>query len=159
MKSDTSIELVADYFIRFLQERGDLLTNLKLQKLLYYAQAWYLALHNKPLFSAKMEAWIHGPVSPVMYQRFKHYGHRPIIESPKNPKLSKKTRDHLDEILEVYSQRSAFELEMLTHQSDPWIKARGNIPIDQPSTAEISLTEMKKFFKKKMKENEHEEEN
>lgn len=62
---------IADYIILYFQEHGEPLTNLKLQKLLYYAKGWYLALYDKPLFNDKIEAWVHGPVVPSIYHAFK----------------------------------------------------------------------------------------
>ena len=54
--------------------------NLKLQKLVYYAQAWHLALRDVPLFEEDFEAWVHGPVIPALYQEYKKFGWRPILE-------------------------------------------------------------------------------
>ena len=66
---------VAKYFL-FLsdEEAGDTISNLKLQKLLYYAQGFHLALNDSPLFAESIEAWTHGPVVPVVYQLYKHAG-------------------------------------------------------------------------------------
>lgn len=152
--SDYSFRKIADYIILSFQEHGEPLTNLKLQKLLYYAQGWFLALYNKPLYEDRIEAWVHGPVIPVAYHSFKKYGYGLIAEQPSFPNLSKEISEHLDEIIEVYGSYSAFELEHLTHQTDPWKKARGNIPIDQSSDAEITQATMKSYFQKKMTENE-----
>ena len=60
---------VADYFLSLVDEdAGDSMTNLRLQKLLFYAQAWHLALTNRPLFEEDFEAWVHGPVIPSFYR-------------------------------------------------------------------------------------------
>jgi uncharacterized phage-associated protein len=63
----TTADAVADYLIALAHERGESVNNLKLQKLLYYAQAWHLALHDEPLFPEKFQAWMTGPVIPAMY--------------------------------------------------------------------------------------------
>ena len=65
---------IADYILFKTQNTGDFLTNLKLQKLLYYAQAWYLANYQKPLFDEPIEAWVHGPVVVQVYNEFRDYG-------------------------------------------------------------------------------------
>lgn len=150
---DLSYRGIADYIILFFQEHGEPLTNLKLQKLLYYAQGWYLALYDKQLFKDKIEAWVHGPVVPSAYHSLKQYGYGVINERPLSPALPKSICDHLNEVIEVYGSYSAFELEDLTHQTDPWKKARGHLPIDQSSDAVVSQNDMKIFFKKKMTEN------
>ena len=67
----SSVHDVADFFINLASADQDSLTHLKLQKLCYYAQGWHLALQGKPLFAARLEAWAHGPVAPVLYDRFK----------------------------------------------------------------------------------------
>jgi len=54
-------DLIADYFIYKGKEENKPITNKKLQKLLYYSQAWYLVFNKKPLFKDKIEAWVHGP--------------------------------------------------------------------------------------------------
>ena len=64
---------VARYIVTFFQEAGDPVSNLKLQKLLYYVQGWSLALDNKPAFQDRLEAWVHGPVQSSVYGTFKSY--------------------------------------------------------------------------------------
>jgi uncharacterized phage-associated protein len=138
---------VADYLIRFSQDHGDPISNLKLQKLLYYAQAWHLALYNKPLFQEKLEAWIHGPAVRSVYGGFKDWSWNPITERPPKPDLPKHVVKHLDEVMGVYGGLSAFDLERLTHSEKPWQKARGTTPRDESSSAVISHDDMRKFYR------------
>ncbi|HSW94311.1 MAG TPA: type II toxin-antitoxin system antitoxin SocA domain-containing protein [Gammaproteobacteria bacterium] len=147
---------VSEYIIWYFQEHGEPLTNLKLQKLLYYAQGWHLALYDKPLFDSPIEAWVHGPVAPDFYHEYKKYKHQPITKQQTKPDLDKIISEHLEEVINEYGSYSAFQLENLTHHSDPWKNARGNTPIDAPSRAKISIEDMKIWFKKKMEENEKE---
>ena len=72
----TTAERVADYIIRSAHESGELITNLKLQKLVYYAQAWHLALFDEPLFDDPIEAWVHGPVVSSLYSKFPEHRQR-----------------------------------------------------------------------------------
>ena len=58
-KAEVDAQEVADFFIKFSNEHGDNLTNLKLQKLLYFAQAWYLVFYKRPLFDNEIQAWVH----------------------------------------------------------------------------------------------------
>lgn len=138
---------VADFLIRFSQDHGDPISNLKLQKLLYYAQAWHLALHNKPLFDETIEAWVHGPAVRSVYRDFKPYSWNPITERPDKPDLPKHVKRHLDEVMEVYGGLSAFDLERMTHSEHPWRKARGNTPKDESSSAVIKHSDMKEFYR------------
>jgi uncharacterized phage-associated protein len=144
---------VADYLIRFSQDHGDPISNLKLQKLLYYAQAWHLALYDKPLFQEKIEAWIHGPAVKSVYRVFKDWSWKPITARPTKPDLPKRVTKHLDEVMEVYGGLSAFDLERLTHSEKPWQKARGNTPKDESSSAIISHDDMRKFYRSMMNAN------
>lgn len=118
---------------------------------MYFAQAWYLALYNKPLFDEQIEAWVHGPVIPNVYHRFKEYKYQPISEHISKPELTTKIEKHLIEIIKVYGEHSAFQLENITHNADPWINARGNTPIDQPSNKVISHDDMKNYYAKMAK--------
>lgn len=137
---------VADYFIRFSHEVGDPITNLKLQKLVYYAQAWHLALKGERLIATRFEAWVHGPVCVPLYQRFRRYSWNPIGESVEKPELSAEVEKHLREVMEVYGGMSAWDLERLTHAEEPWQKARGGLPGDEPSTAVIADDDMRRFY-------------
>ncbi|MEO7994526.1 MAG: type II toxin-antitoxin system antitoxin SocA domain-containing protein [bacterium] len=110
-----SAQQAADYFIAFSHEHGDPLSNLKLQKLLYYAQAWHLALRDEPLFPERIEAWVHGPVVPEVYRRYKEWAWQPITEDPPYPQVGPETLEHFNEIMDTYGMSTAYELERLTH--------------------------------------------
>ncbi|WP_013322367.1 Panacea domain-containing protein [Gloeothece verrucosa] len=137
---------IAQFFIRYAHEAGSLLTNLKLQKLVYYAQAWHLAIHGSPLFEEDFEAWVHGPVIPELYQKYKQYKWNPISEDVDKPVLSEELEEFLEEVIDVYFSYDAYELERMTHCEAPWIEARGAIPIDEPSNAIITKESMKTYY-------------
>lgn len=141
---------VSDFFIASLHNSGDPLSNLKLQKLLYYAQAWHLAIFDKPLFSEKIEAWVHGPVVVSEYHRFKGYAWQPIMENPTLPNLDHEIEAHLKEVLDIYGSKNAHELELLTHAEAPWLNARKGIPEDELSNEVVSLDEMKTFYRARL---------
>jgi uncharacterized phage-associated protein len=76
MSNSTSCHVVADYYlVRLDPTAGDSISNLKLQKLCYYAQAWSLALRGKPLFPERIEAWAQGPVVPELSGAWRHPAH------------------------------------------------------------------------------------
>jgi len=137
---------VADYVLNVFHQHGDCVTNLKMQKLVYYIQAWHLALTKKRLFKDRIEAWVHGPVIPVLYNRFKKYGFNDITENPEAPKLSQKATSLIDEVLTVYSGYSAYQLEKMTHNEKPWINAREGFSDDANCTNEISIKDMIDFY-------------
>lgn len=123
------------------EDEGDLISNLKLQKLLYYAQGFYLAMYDKPLFEEEIEAWTHGPVVPVAYHAYKDNGsgHIPIPEELDNELFSESAETVLNEVYEVYGQYEASVLRNFTHNEPPWQRtAPGAI---------ISTDLMRNYFK------------
>jgi uncharacterized phage-associated protein len=142
---------VANYFIRLANETGSFISNLKLQKLVYYAQSWHLALYAEPLFPEDFEAWVHGPVIPELYQKYKSFGWQPIVDNP-NPELFEETQAFLKEIVEEYLSCDAYELERMTHAEAPWIRARGGLLPDQPSSALIEKVWMKEYYASRAQE-------
>jgi uncharacterized phage-associated protein len=125
------------------------LTNLKLQKLLYYSQAWYLALADTTLFSEDVEAWIHGPVVPRVFGAFKEYRWN-VIDRAVCPLGEAAVIEHVDSVLEKYGKYGATELERLTHSEQPWIYARRGLAPDDPSRNVISKNHMKSFYRNLM---------
>lgn len=148
LKSDN----VADFFIHLAKETGSYISNLKLQKLVYYAQAWHLAIYDAPLFEEDFEAWVHGPVIPALYREYKKFGWQPILEDVEKPEFSENVENFLAEVTEVYFACDAYELERMTHQEDPWIKARHGLPMDAPCDAIISKESMREYYKARVEE-------
>jgi uncharacterized phage-associated protein len=136
---------VADAIISLSNENSLEITNLKLQKILYYAQAWHLVLRNGPLFGEDIEAWVHGPVVPCVFRRFKNLRWDPI-PSPGSSSESKTVSAHLTEVWRVYGKYDATELERRTHSETPWKEARRGLPPDVASHNVISHASMRKFY-------------
>ncbi|MFA6198244.1 MAG: type II toxin-antitoxin system antitoxin SocA domain-containing protein [Patescibacteria group bacterium] len=141
---------VADYFLALGNETGEPISNLKLQKLVYYAQAWHLANTSEPLFNANFQAWVHGPVIPELYHKLKTYGSAPIqsnavLNEVKN-RFDSNTLTFLEQVADVYMPRSAYELELMTHMEDPWILARVGLEPNQGSENTISEEIMARFY-------------
>jgi len=138
---------IADYFLhKASQEEDDseIISNLKLQKLVYYAQGFHLAMYDKPLFEEKIEAWTHGPVCPELYHTKKQHKNGAVDPNPEFDAsiFNKQEKDLLDEIYEVYGQFSAWKLRNLTHIESPW---RDNIDIG--SNQVIAHDNLKTYFK------------
>lgn len=159
-KAKLNYSKVADFFLAFANSKGDLLTNLKLQKLVYYAQAWYLANYKTPLFDDDFEAWIHGPVLRKLYTDLKNKGFylsTPISSDVRIKNVEKdlnnidpKLFPFLEEVAKVYFPYTAYELEFMTHQEDPWIKARGNLEPTDRCTNIITKPSMCEFYGKRI---------
>lgn len=136
---------VADTLISLARNRHIDVSNLKLQKLLYYAQAWNLAFYDKPLFDEDFEAWVHGPVVPSIFQRFKTYRWNEITEDV-TPIDDSDLVVHLKEVLRVYGELTPNQLERLTHSERPWLDARDGLSPDIPSRNRIPQKSMKIFY-------------
>lgn len=113
-------------------EDVEYITNLKLQKLLYYAQGSYLAMFDEPLFEESIEAWRHGPVVPQVYHKYKHFGSNGINEPDEdyNTNFDMKTESLLREVYDTFGIYSAWKLRDMTHQETPWKETKINNVID-----------------------------
>lgn len=147
---EATYEQIADYFIALANDTGSLITNLKLQKLVYYAQAWQLAMNGTPLFNEDFEAWVHGPVLRELYNQYRTLGWKPIIKEVAieevKAKLSESVNGLLKEVCDVYFELDAYKLEKLTHQEEPWIEARAGLPENEVCCNEISKTTMQRYY-------------
>jgi len=144
--------IVAKYFIRKNKEDEKGLDKLKLQKLLYYAQAWNLVINKEPLFSEKIEAWIHGPVVPEVWQHFKDIDFNNLnceIPEKEFDVFAEKEKEVLEEIWQVYGKYDGEYLEVLTHNETPWQEARRGLADNQSSQNEISLDSMQRYYSAK----------
>lgn len=153
---------VAKYVVAKCDNVGDLITNKKLQKVLYYIKAWGVSYFPKDgVIDEDFEAWVHGPVCPIVYQDYKHFGYQPITLDYKDSNSSQfinqfKLKHQEDEKIEMidvvfdkYEKLSSLQLEMLTHSEKPWINARkGLSPIDRGNKV-ISADDMRAFYKSK----------
>jgi uncharacterized phage-associated protein len=137
---------VADYLVCFGRDVGDPLTNLKLQKLLYYAQGWFLAKRSRALFGETLRAWVRGPVVYEVWSKFRDFRWEPISGRLAKPKLPPIAETHLADIIQEYWNYSAYTLEHMTHRESPWLNARRGIAKDTPSSAPISLEDMHSHF-------------
>ncbi|MDR6216167.1 type II toxin-antitoxin system antitoxin SocA domain-containing protein [Paracidovorax wautersii] len=135
---------VARYFLSLAEdEAGDDVSNLKLQKLLYYAQGFHLALFDRPLFENEIRAWTHGPVVAEVYRDYKQHGGNPIPRAQCDlDALTNAEQELLAEVYQVYGQYSAWKLRNMTHEEAPWVTAYGQAP-----DSVISHGAMRDFFR------------
>ena len=144
---------VADWFIANTDyEAGDTLSHLKLQKLLYYAQAWHYTIHSSPLIGEPFEAWMHGPVVRSVYDRFRDTLPYSAIDGQSIelnvPGFPPETEAILQDVKTIYGEHSGAYLENLTHSEDPWKIARGGLPNHVRCDKEITLESMKEYYSK-----------
>ncbi len=126
----------------FVDEGSELLSNMKLQKLLYYEQGFHLAYFGTPLFENDIMAWQFGPVVPEVYNHFKSHG-RAGIEPESDPITLNEIEENLfNEVFEVYNEFSASGLVTQTHSETPWLTT--------PKQGVISQKVMTEFFKERI---------
>ena len=139
---------IANWFLATVdRSAGDAITHLKLQKLVFYAQAWSLALLGRPLFEEDFQAWTHGPVVPSLWQRFRDCGWEALPFPDDVADFEPEVQELLVDVADVYGEFSALRLEELTHREAPWLLARGGIPIELRSTAVIPKEHMRDFYR------------
>jgi len=124
-------------------ERGDTISNLKLQKLLYYMQGFHLAVFDSPLFGEEINAWQYGPVVPEIYHHFKDCGSNTLALNGEEEiiNLSNAEEELFLDVMNEYGQLGAVKLMNLTHEEEPWINA-----FKVPGSV-IPNNIMKEFFK------------
>jgi uncharacterized phage-associated protein len=136
---------IANYFLFKAAKEEELLSNLKLQKLIYYAQGIHLAYQGTPIFKDIIKAWAYGPVVPGLYRAYKKYGAGGIpADESFNPKsIDKDMREFLDEIYKAFGQFSASRLMDFTHTDQCWKDAHPNGIISHKAMQES----LKKYLK------------
>lgn len=139
MPSHLNSREVADYLLAYTdREAGETISNLKLQKLVYYAQGLCVAMRGEPLFGETIQAWDNGPVVRLLYDDYKHHGWR-SIDPPEDfdpGRYLPEDRELLDAILATYGQLSAVRLRDLTHAEPPWRDAYRAGNRNEPITIE-----------------------
>ncbi len=137
----------AEYFLSKIEEdASDVITNLKLQKLVYYAQGFSLALYGRPLFAERIEAWQHGPVCPELFEKYEKNGGLGI-PAPRDVdfrKFDDEASALMDEVYDVYGQFAAWKLRDMVREEAPW-KAT-------PVREAISHEAMAEFFRTRLSE-------
>lgn len=136
-----SVHDVASYILK----KSGPMTAMKLQKLVYYCQAWSLVWDEKPLFSARIEAWSNGPVVPVLYAR--HRGKYKVRDWDGDPRtLTQDQRETIDAVLSFYGKQTSQWLSDLTHREEPWLKARAGMSIVTRGHQEITHASMMEYY-------------
>ena len=138
----TNVFDIANYI---LQQTGSL-TTMKLQKLVYYSQAWSLVWDEKALFPEHIEAWANGPVVPVLYEA--HRGMYTVIrfKNGDSSKVTGESKETIDKVIEALGDKSAKWLIDLTHIEEPWIEARKGLQPNDRGNHIISWDSMANYY-------------
>ena len=130
----------------YILEKMGAMTTMKLQKLVYYSQAWSLVWDEAPLFEETIEAWANGPVVRDLFDY--HRGMYEISAMPiGNPRLlNQEQQETIDAVLEYYGDKPAQWLIELTHMEDPWVQARKGLPKLERGNRVISLDAIADYY-------------
>ena len=136
--------ILSDYILKHYGP----MSHLKLQRLLFYCDAYHLAYFDKELITDKFEAWVHGPVVPSQFNRFNNidFFQNIKVKDCENIKLKSKTEQLLNEVVGIYNKCTDGHLELLVKREDPWKKTRGDIPEFKKCQKEIKLDLMKQYY-------------
>lgn len=134
---------------RYILNHAGPMTAMKLEKLVYYSQAWSLAWDGAPLFANDFQAWANGPVCPELFS-----SHRGRYELPPNfyddcgnaNHFTESQKETIDAVLRGYGDKSAQWLSNLTHKERPWREAREGIPAGVRSQNIISKDTMQDYY-------------
>lgn len=142
-----SVRDVAEYILRSSGE----MTAMKLQKLVYYSQAWSLVWDERPMFDEAIQAWANGPVCRPLYSaHHKQFTVAPgsILPSHTEPNLDDRAKATIAAVLDFYGKQSAQWLSDLTHLEAPWIRARERAGVreGEASEEEITLADMHEYY-------------
>lgn len=127
------------------------MTNKKLQKLCYYAKAWYLAINDENLIPEQFQAWVHGAVSPELYRKYRDYGFEKIPQETDVSDIPETFMDFAKDIFAVYGKYTGDQLEYINHRESPWLNARKGLEPWENSENIISESDMKECYRKRIK--------
>lgn len=138
----TSVFDVASYIL----EKCGSMPTFKLQKLVYYCQAWHMSWNKgEPLFKEDFEAWINGPVVRKLFEYHRGYFDIDCIPLQKKS-LNRNQKENINNVLKYYKDKSVSWLIDKTHNEEPWIKARGNTLSDENSDSIILKNSIYNFY-------------
>lgn len=133
---------VAAYIISKLRP----LDAMKLQKLLYYSQAWSLVWDGKPMFASKIEAWANGPVVREVFKTYQGQYKITVAKVGDKSALKPLEKETVDVVIEYYGKEDGFFLSELTHQERPWIDARKGLAPGEAGEREITKAAMNEYY-------------
>jgi len=163
MLTDSKLQTLDSIFLaEYIAQKTGSMSHLKLQKLLFYVEAYHLAYFGESIINDEFEAWVHGPVSRKVYNALKDFSilHAEIQYTKGNDEYTpmeiisnKITKDQLmliGDVLDSLGDKSALELENFTHSELPWIEARNGLHSADKSTRLISKETMKNYYKEEL---------
>lgn len=158
---------IANYFLDAAESAGVAVTPMKIQKLVYFAHGWHLAVRNgEPLINEQVEAWMYGPVIPSLYRALRGYGDQPISRRitalrqhtptlSDNPDEEAFVRSLLARVWDIYSPFTAIQLSNMTHEPDtPWFKVFSQYTTNGgtlPKGTDIPHESIQEYFRSRLR--------
>ena len=131
----------------YILDRHGPMTAMKLQKLVYYSQAWSLVWDEQPLFEEQVEAWANGPVIPDLYREHRGRFRLRPGDIPGDPGvLTHDQRETVDAVVDGYGRLTAHQLSELSHREEPWRRARRGLSPGERGNAVISQAAMFEYY-------------
>ena len=155
---------VANEFLELAERDVEPLTPMKLQKLVYFAHGWYLAMTGEPLIEEPIEAWRYGPVVSSLYHEFKSFGattpiNRLARRNISHPRIDDVSGDNdlakaiVGRVWQTYGRLTAVKLSNITHQPDtPWYAVAKLFDFNPPMNTEIPREQITEFFRQRLGE-------
>ena len=134
---------IAKYIINHEHEEGREISNLRLQKLLYFIRAKFIVETGKPCFSDPIEAWGFGPVVTSVYHEYKLFGSFDIASTDTAVSIDEESASRIKNMLDFCSHYPTYQLVEITHNQTPWKRAREN-----PFSPVITLDSMEQYFRR-----------
>ncbi len=131
---------------QYILEKHGPMSAMKLQKLVYYSQAWSLVWDEAPMFTERIEAWRNGPVVRELYDAHKGQYMVKCLKFGNPSELSQDARDTIDAVLNGYGDLNADQLSALTHEEEPWKQARQGYEPEDPCGREITHDVMAEYY-------------
>ncbi len=136
---------VFDVAAYILTKQGSM-TTMKLQKLVYYCQAWSLVWDEEPLFRESIEAWANGPVVRELYNWHKGSFRIYSLSTGDPSGLSRKQKETINSVLKYYGNKTSQWLSELSHQEEPWKNARRGLAPNMRGAGTITRASMMEYY-------------
>lgn len=133
---------------KYVIDRCGAITTMKLQKIVYYCQAWSLAWDDKPLFDEDFQAWANGPVCPDLFDKHRHLFEvsEELFHDREEYPFDEDQRETMDAVIRDLKNKSPQWLSDLTHSEDPWINARKGFNRGERCQVVISKEDMQQYY-------------
>ena len=131
---------------KYILEKQSPMTTMKLQKLVYYCQAWSVVWDEKPMFAERIEAWASGPVVRELYDEHKGIFQISSLEKGNTDNLKIEEKETIDAVLQAYGDKPAQWLSDLTHMEKPWNEAREGFDPGDNCENEITQASLAEYY-------------